>query len=47
MRLYLAHHGIAILPSVDMQRSLSSDGLARVEHLAEKAAQRGVRPSVV
>ena len=47
MQLYLVHHGIAVLPIVDVQRPLSSDGLTRVEHLAEKAAQRGVRPCVV
>ena len=47
MWLYLVHHGAAVPPSVDLQRPLSSDGQVRVEHLAEKVAQRGVRPTVV
>ena len=47
MWLYLVHHGAAVPPSLDLQRPLSSDGRARVEHLAERVAQRGVRPTVV
>lgn len=47
MQLYLVHHGVAVSPSVDLQRPLSDDGRTRVEHLAERAAQRGVKPAVV
>lgn len=47
MQLYLVHHGVAVSPSIDPQRPLSDDGRTRVEHLAERAAQRGVKPAVV
>jgi phosphohistidine phosphatase len=47
VRLYLVHHGDAVSPEVDPQRPLSTVGRASVDLLANKAAGRGVRPTVV
>jgi phosphohistidine phosphatase len=47
VRLYLVHHGDAVSPEVDPQRPLSTVGRASVDLLANKAAARGVRPTVV
>ena len=47
MFLYLAHHGDAVGPGVDPQRPLSSLGRVQVDALATRAAERGVKPSVI
>jgi phosphohistidine phosphatase len=47
MRLYLVHHADAVGPDVDPLRPLSSQGRARVEALAQRAAARGVKPAVI
>lgn len=45
--LYLVHHGEAVGPDVDPRRPLSDIGRASVALLAEQAARRGAKPSVV
>lgn len=47
MRLYLAHHGEAVGPDVDVRRPLSPVGHEHVQRLATAAAAKGVRPVVV
>jgi phosphohistidine phosphatase len=47
MTLYLVHHGDAVGPDVDARRPLSAAGRAAVVRLAEAAAARGARPSIV
>jgi phosphohistidine phosphatase len=47
VRLFLVHHGDAVGPDVDPRRPLSAGGLRDVTRLADEAAARGVRPSVV
>ena len=47
MYVYLVHHGVAVPPQVDPQRPLSDDGRTRVEHLAQVAARRQVKPAVI
>jgi phosphohistidine phosphatase len=47
MRLYLVHHGEAVGPDVDPRRPLSALGRASVSTLAERAAERDVKPAVV
>jgi phosphohistidine phosphatase len=46
-RVVLVHHGDAVPDHVDPQRPLSPRGRAMVEHLAQEAAARGLRPAVV
>jgi phosphohistidine phosphatase len=45
--LYLVHHGDAVGPEVDSARPLSTRGRADVDNLAQKAAERGAKPSLV
>lgn len=45
--LYLVHHGDAVGPDVDPARPLSMRGRVEVDLLAQKAAERGVRPAVI
>ncbi len=47
MQVYLAHHGEAVGPDVDVRRPLSSDGRRGVTLLAAAAAAKGIRPSIV
>ncbi len=47
MQLVLVHHGDAVGPDLDPQRPLSAVGRKQVALLAEEAARRGVRPSVI
>ena len=47
MNLVLVHHGDAVAPDVDTRRPLSPAGRDAVAHLANEAAQKGVKPSVV
>ena len=47
MHVYLVHHGVALPAQVDPQRPLSDDGRTRVEHLAQAAARRDVKPAVI
>ena len=47
MRVVLVHHGEAVGPDVDPRRPLSPAGREAVERLAQFAATRGVKPSVV
>jgi phosphohistidine phosphatase len=46
-QLFLVHHGEALSELVDPQRPLSAHGRAMVTRLAEQAAARGVRPSII
>jgi phosphohistidine phosphatase len=45
--LYLVHHAEALEPAIDPRRPLSDAGREQVEQLAQAAASRGVKPSVV
>jgi phosphohistidine phosphatase len=45
--LYLVHHGDAVGPDVDPRRPLSERGRQNVVGLAEEAARRGARPTIV
>ena len=45
--LYLVHHGDAVGPEVDPARPLSTRGRVEVDLLAQKAAERGVKPAVI
>ena len=45
--LYLVHHGDAVGPEIDPARPLSTRGRVEVDILAEKAAERGVKPAVI
>jgi phosphohistidine phosphatase len=45
--LYLVHHGDAVGPEVDPARPLSTRGRVEVDALAQKAAERGVRPAAI
>ena len=47
MTLFLVHHGDAVGPDVDPRRPLSDIGRAAVALLADQAARRGAKPSVV
>ena len=47
MRLYLVHHADAIGPDIDPSRPLSAQGRATAEALAQRAAERGVKPDVI
>jgi phosphohistidine phosphatase len=47
MLLYLVHHGDAVGPGVDPARPLSTRGRVEVDLLAQKAAERGVKPAVI
>lgn len=47
MMLVLVHHGEAVDAAVEPQRPLSVAGREQVRRLAEEAARRGVRPSVI
>jgi phosphohistidine phosphatase len=47
MRVYLAHHGVALDPAIDARRPLSPEGQAKVAALAAAAAARGARPVVI
>ena len=47
MYVYLVHHGAAVPSHVDPQRPLSVEGRTRVEHLAQVAAGRDVKPAVI
>jgi phosphohistidine phosphatase len=46
-RVYLVHHGEAVGPEIDPRRPLSASGRAAVERLAQAAAARGTKPTVV
>jgi phosphohistidine phosphatase len=43
----LVHHGDAVGPDVDPARPLSTRGRVEVDLLAQKAADRGVRPALI
>jgi phosphohistidine phosphatase len=45
--LYLVHHGDAVGPDTDPARPLSTRGRVEVDMLAQKAAERGVKPVVI
>jgi phosphohistidine phosphatase len=45
--LVLVHHGEAVGPDVDSRRPLSPSGRETVERLAQFAAARGIKPTVV
>jgi phosphohistidine phosphatase len=45
--LYLVHHAEAVGPDVDTRRPLSPAGEAHATRLAQQAAARGAKPSVV
>jgi len=45
--LYLVHHGDAVGPDIDPARPLSTRGRAEVDQLAQKAADRGAKPSLI
>jgi phosphohistidine phosphatase len=45
--LYLVHHGDAVGADIDPMRPLSYRGRAGVDLLAQKAAERGVKPDVI
>jgi phosphohistidine phosphatase len=45
--ILLVHHAEAVGPEVDPARPLSARGLADVARLAERAAERHVRPDVI
>jgi phosphohistidine phosphatase len=45
--LFLVHHGDAVGPDVNPMRPLSDRGRAEVDMLAQKAAERGVKPDVI
>jgi phosphohistidine phosphatase len=45
--ILLVHHGEAVGPEVDSARPLSASGLAGATRLADRAAQRGVRPHLI
>jgi phosphohistidine phosphatase len=45
--LFLVHHGDAVGPDVDPMRPLSVRGRVEVDLLAQKAAERGVKPDVI
>ena len=47
MRVILVHHGEAVGPEVDPRRPLSPWGREAVEGLAQFAAARGVKPTVM
>ena len=47
MYLYLAHHGEAVGPEVDLRRPLAPWGRDAVVRKAAEAAARGVRPAVI
>lgn len=47
MYLYLAHHGEAVGPEVDLRRPLAPWGREAVTRKAAAAAARGVRPAVI
>ncbi|MEQ1910662.1 MAG: histidine phosphatase family protein, partial [Vicinamibacterales bacterium] len=47
LRLYLAHHGDAVGPGVDIRRPLSDAGRADTERVAAAAAARGAKPIVI
>jgi len=47
MFLYLAHHGEAVGPEVDLRRPLSPWGREAVIRKAAEAAARGARPAIV
>lgn len=45
--LYLVHHGDAVGPDIDPARPLSKRGRVEVDLLAQKAAERGVKPALI
>jgi phosphohistidine phosphatase len=47
LRLYLAHHGDAVGPGVDIRRPLSDMGRVDTERVAAVAAARGAKPIVI
>ena len=47
LRLYLAHHGDAVGPGVDIRRPLSDLGRMDTERVAAAAAARGAKPMVI
>jgi phosphohistidine phosphatase len=47
VQLFLAHHGDAVGPDVDVRRPLSTVGRASIDRLAALAAARGAKPAVV
>ena len=47
LRLYLAHHGDAVGPGVDIRRPLSDVGRMDTERVAAVAAARGAKPIVI
>lgn len=47
LRLYLAHHGDAVGPGVDIRRPLSNLGRMDTERVAGLAAARGAKPVVI
>jgi phosphohistidine phosphatase len=47
MMLYLVHHGDAVGQKVDSMRPLSEHGRLRVDKIAQQAATRGVKPSLI
>ena len=47
VRLYLAHHGDAVGPGVDIRRPLSEAGRVATERVAAEAAALGAKPAVI
>ena len=47
LRLYLAHHGDAVGPGVDIRRPLSDVGRVDTERVAAAAAAHGAKPMVI
>ena len=47
LRLYLAHHGDAVGPGVDIRRPLSEGGRAATERVAAQAAAHGAKPVLI
>ena len=47
MMLYLVHHGDAVGPKVDSMQPLSERGRLDVDKVAQAAAARGAKPSVI
>jgi phosphohistidine phosphatase len=45
--LYLVHHGDAVGPDVNPMRPLSDRGRVESDMLAQKAAERGVKPDII
>ena len=45
--LFLVHHGDAVGPDVNPMRPLSDRGRVEVDMLAQKAAERGVKPDII